>query len=137
VLPPPPPPLPPCSRAARLCRAFATASPNAQSQQQHNTTTSLPRIISTMLRTPPKGNKVDGTNDASTNQKCQKTTINAKGQQALDDTSSKTGAKLSTMLTTSRRHVMLMPTVRAMHSPMNNKQTCSTKELQTVMKATL
>ncbi len=53
----------------------------------------LPRIISTMLRTPPKRNKVDGTNDASTNQKCQKNTINAKGQQALDDTSSETSAK--------------------------------------------
>jgi hypothetical protein len=51
------------------------------------------RIISTMPRTPPKRNKVDGTDDASTNQKHQKTTINAKGQQALDYTSSKTGAK--------------------------------------------
>jgi hypothetical protein len=67
--------------------------PNAQSQQQHNTMTLLPRIISTMPRTPPKRNKVNGTNDASTNQKHQKTTINAKGQQASDDTSSKTGAK--------------------------------------------
>ncbi len=62
-------------------------------RQQHNTMTLSPRIISTMPRTPPKRNKVDGTNDASTNQKRQKNTINSKGQQATDDTSSKTGAK--------------------------------------------
>jgi hypothetical protein len=55
--------------------------------------TLLPRMILTMPRTPPKCNKVDGTNDASTNKKRQKTTINAKGQQALDNTSSETGAK--------------------------------------------
>jgi hypothetical protein len=70
-----------------------TKKPNAQSQQQHNTMTSSPRIILTMPCTPPKCNKEDGTNDASTNQKCQKTTINTKGQQASDDTSSKTGTK--------------------------------------------
>jgi hypothetical protein len=46
-----------------------------------------------MLRTPLKRNKVNGTDDANTNQKCQKTTINAKGQQASDDISSKTGTK--------------------------------------------
>jgi hypothetical protein len=75
-------------------------------QQQHNTTTSLKRIILTMAKTasvprgstpptytPPKRNKQDSTDDASNDRKHQKNTNSAKGKQALEDTSCKTGAE--------------------------------------------
>jgi hypothetical protein len=55
-------------------------------------TASVPRGSTPPSSTPPKCNKRDGNNDASNEQKRQKTNNNAKSKEALDDTSCKTGA---------------------------------------------
>jgi hypothetical protein len=53
---------------------------------------SVPRGSNPPLSTPTKHNKQDCINDASNKQKRQKTNNNAKSKEALDNTSSKTGA---------------------------------------------
>jgi hypothetical protein len=73
------------------------------SQQKHNTTTSSKGIVSTMARTPAKGstppsstppkrNKQKSNDNVSNKRKCKETNDNAKSNEALIDTSSKTGA---------------------------------------------
>jgi hypothetical protein len=97
--------IPPDNNLTPKAKRSSTTTQKRTSQQKHNTTMSLKRIISTMAKsasvprgsnppssTPTKRNKQDGINKARNEQKRQNTNSNTKSKEVLDDTSSKTGA---------------------------------------------
>jgi hypothetical protein len=97
--------IPPDNNFTPKAKCSSTTTQKHTSQQKHNMTMSLKRIVLTMAKsasvprgsnppssTPTKRNKRDCINNASNKQKRQKTNNNAKSKEALDDTSSKTGA---------------------------------------------
>jgi hypothetical protein len=86
--------IPPDNNLTPKAKCSSTTTQKHTSQQKHNTTTSLKRIISTMAKsgsvprgsdplvsTPTMCNKQDGINDASNEQKHQKTNNNAKSKE--------------------------------------------------------